>query len=240
MQVHVYETAAQVGQAAATLFAAQIIQKPDSVFGLATGSSPVGCYRQLIAWHQAGVLDFSKCVSYNLDEYCGLPGTHDQSYRYFMDTNLFNHINIDKANTHVMNGKCEDPEKETADYDKAIEAAGGIDIQVLGIGRNGHIGFNEPAEELVAATHLTGLTESTIEANARFFEKESDVPRHALTMGMKPIMAARQIIILINGKNKHEALMGLLSGKISTSNPSTMLNLHGNVTILCDEEAYNG
>ena len=157
-----------------------------------------------------------------------------------MDKNLFDSINIDKANTHVMNGKCEDPEKETADYDKAIEAAGGIDIQVLGIGRNGHIGFNEPADELIAATHLTDLTESTIEANARFFEKESDVPRHALTMGMKPIMAARQIIILINGKNKHEALMGLLSGKISTSNPSTMLNLHGNVTILCDEEAYNG
>ena len=208
----------EMSEKAARIVAACVTLKPDCVIGLATGSTPVGMYKCLIEKNKAGKLDFSRVRTYN----------------------LVDSINIDKANTHVMNGKCEDPEKETADYDKAIEAAGGIDIQVLGIGRNGHIGFNEPADELIAATHLTDLTESTIEANARFFEKESDVPRHALTMGMKPIMAARQIIILINGKNKHEALMGLLSGKISTSNPSTMLNLHGNVTILCDEEAYNG
>ena len=234
------DTYEKMSRHAANIISAQVIIKPDCVLGLATGSSPLGTYKQLIDWYNKGDIDFSGVTSVNLDEYVGLDGKNEQSYRYFMDKNLFDSINIDKANTHVMNGKCEDPEKETADYDKAIEAAGGIDIQVLGIGRNGHIGFNEPADELIAATHLTGLTESTIEANARFFEKESDVPRHALTMGMKPIMAARQIIILINGKNKHEALMGLLSGKISTSNPSTMLNLHGNVTILCDEEAYNG
>ncbi len=230
----------EMSEKAARIVAACVTLKPDCVIGLATGSTPVGMYKCLIEKNKAGKLDFSRVRTYNLDEYYPIDPTNEQSYRYFMDKNLFDSINIDKANTHVMNGKCEDPEKETADYDKAIEAAGGIDIQVLGIGRNGHIGFNEPADELIAATHLTGLTESTIEANARFFEKESDVPRHALTMGMKPIMAARQIIILINGKNKHEALMGLLSGKISTSNPSTMLNLHGDVTILCDEEAYNG
>lgn len=225
---------------AADVVASVITLKPDCILGLATGSTPVGMYQKLAEMNKAGKLDFSEVKTYNLDEYYPIKPTNDQSYRYFMDKNLFDNINIDKANTHLLNGEAVDTDAECAAYDKAIEAAGGIDIQVLGIGNNGHIGFNEPDSELVAATHKTGLTESTIQANSRFFASADEVPRHALTMGMAPIMKARRIIILISGKNKHEVLMGLLSGKITTQNPATMLNMHPDVTIVCDEDAYNG
>ena len=225
---------------AADIVASVITLKPDCVLGLATGSTPVGMYTRLAEMNREGKLDFSEVKTYNLDEYYPIKPTDDQSYRYFMNKNLFNHINIHMSNTHVLNGEAEDADAECAAYDEAIEEAGGIDIQVLGIGNNGHIGFNEPAAELTAATHKQELTENTIEANSRFFASANDVPKHALTMGMAPIMKAKRIIILINGKNKHAALTEMLSGKITTSNPATMLALHSDVTVVCDEDAYNG
>ena len=225
---------------AADIVASVITLKPDCVLGLATGSTPVGMYTRLAEMNREGKLDFSEVKTYNLDEYYPIKPTDDQSYRYFMNKNLFNHINIHMSNTHVLNGEAEDADAECAAYDEAIEEAGGIDIQVLGIGNNGHIGFNEPAAELTAATHKQELTENTIEANSRFFASANDVPKHALTMGMAPIMKAKRIIILINGKNKHAALTEMLSDKITTSNPATMLALHSDVTVVCDEDAYNG
>ena len=239
MKVIVLNSAAQVGEEVGKIFCDEVNAKHNAVLGLATGASPIPTYEYMTEQYRSGKVSFKDVRTFNLDEYCDLPKNHPNSFYSFMEENLFSKVDIKPENVNFLDGNVE-PVAESARYAQAIKNAGGIDIQLLGIGRNGHIGFNEPADELIAATHLTGLTESTIEANARFFEKESDVPRHALTMGMKPIMAAKRIIILINGKNKHEALMGLLSGKISTSNPSTMLNLHGNVTILCDEEAYNG
>ena len=225
---------------AAALFYSQIHMKPDCVLGLATGGTPVGTYKQLIKWYEEGDLDFSKVKSVNLDEYIGLDGDHDQSYRYFMNNNLFNHVNIDKANTNVPNGKAEDMTAEALRYEALIESLGGIDMQLLGIGNNGHIGFNEPADQLVGATHKTRLTESTIQANSRFFASADEVPKHALTMGIAPIMKAKKIIMLVSGKNKHAVLREMLSGVLTTQNPATFLNLHDDVTVVCDEDAYNG
>ena len=172
---------------AANIISAQVIMKPDAVLGLATGSTPIGTYKQLQEWYEKGDLDFSKVHSINLDEYKGLPGTHDQSYRYFMNYNLFDHININKANTDVPNGLAENAAKECARYDALIQEKGGIDLQLLGIGGNGHIGFNEPADIFQAGTHVVTLTEETRQANARFFESIEQVPTHALTMGIKEI-----------------------------------------------------
>ena len=191
MQIHLYDSAAQVGQAAATLIAAQIIAKPDSVLGLATGSTPIPTYQELIRLCKGGVLDFSRVRSFNLDEYCNLPVDHEQSYHSFMRQQLFDHINIDPANTRVPDGNARDQAAECASYDTAINQAGGIDIQVLGIGRNGHIGFNEPADTFVYGCHIVNLTQSTIQANRRFFESEDDVPRQAISLGMKPVTAIK-------------------------------------------------
>ena len=229
----------KMSERAALMVAGVVALKPDCTLGLATGSTPVGMYKRLVEMYNAGELDFSSVKTYNLDEYYPIKPTDPQSYRYFMNENLFDHINIDKANTHVMNGEAEDPDAECAAYDKEVEAAG-IDIQVLGIGRNGHIGFNEPSGKLVAATHLTALTESTVEANSRFFASPEEVPHHALTMGLSPIMKSKRIVILISGKEKHDALSAMLSGVIDTNVPATMLNMHPDVTVICDEEAYNG
>lgn len=228
-----------MSEKAAMMIAGVVSLKPDCTLGLATGSTPVGMYKRLVEMYEAGELDFSSVSSYNLDEYYPIKPTDPQSYRYFMDRNLFDHINIDKANTHLMNGEAADPEKECAEYDRAVEAAG-IDIQVLGIGRNGHIGFNEPADRLNSATHLTALSESTIIANSRFFSSPDEVPHHALTMGLAAIMKSKRILILISGKEKHDALTAMLSGMIDTHIPATMLNMHPDVTVICDEAAYNG
>jgi len=230
----------EMSKAAAKIMASVITLKPDCILGLATGSTPVGMYKYLVDWNKAGEIDFSQVKTYNLDEYYPISPDNDQSYRYFMNDNLFNHVNIDMANTHVLNGQAEDADAECAAYDKEVVAAGGIDIQVLGIGKNGHIGFNEPAEKMPLATHKVKLTDSTIAANARFFTSENDVPRHALTVGLGPIMEARRILLLISGKNKHEALAGLLEGVVTTTNPSTMLHFHKDVTVICDEDAYKG
>ncbi|MBQ8552144.1 MAG: glucosamine-6-phosphate deaminase [Clostridia bacterium] len=240
MKLYVCKNYDEMSAKAADVVASVITLKPDCVLGLATGSTPVGMYKCLAEMNKAGKLDFAGVKTYNLDEYYPIKASDPQSYRYFMNKNLFNNINIDIENTHVLNGEAPDTDAECAAYDKAIEAAGGIDIQVLGIGNNGHIGFNEPADELVAATHVQGLTESTIEANSRFFSSADEVPKHALTMGMAPIMKAKRIIILISGKGKHAALKEMLSGGITTKNPATILNLHSDVTVVCDEDAYNG
>ncbi len=228
----------EMSKKAAEIMADVIKNKPNCVLGLATGSTPTGMYKELINMNKSGEISFEKVVSYNLDEYYPISPDNDQSYRYFMNDNLFNHIDIKMENTHVLNGEAQNPEEECAKYDKAIEAAGGIDIQVLGIGRNGHIAFNEPDEALIAPTHKTGLTEDTIDANARFFASADDVPRHALTMGMASIFGAKKIILLANGASKNDAVKDLLSDEIKTSNPSTLLKLHPDVTILCDKEAY--
>ena len=216
-----------------------MIRKPDCVLGLATGSTPVGTYRQLSAWNQKGDFSFKDVRTVNLDEYLGLPPTHDQSYRYFMNTNLFDHVNIDKTRTFVPNGLEPDPEKACAAYEEIIRQSGGIDLQLLGLGRNGHIGFNEPADSFARETHCVNLTESTIDANKRFFESENDVPRHAYTMGIGSIMKARKILVVVSGEDKADALKATICGPITPQVPASILQLHNDVTIVADEAAMS-
>lgn len=240
MRVIVCENYEQVSKEAAKIIAAQVHLKPNCVLGLATGSTPVGAYNELVDMYKKGEIDFKDVKTFNLDEYYPIKRSNDQSYYYFMHDNLFNYINIPEESIHVLNGEVSDPEKECKDYEKCIESHGGIDLQLLGIGRNGHIAFNEPDENLVADTHVTALTDDTIDANSRFFADIKDVPTKSLTMGMASIMKARKILILINGAGKHQALKKLLSGEISTMCPATMLNMHSDVVVICDKEAYNG
>ena len=221
----------------ANIISAQIIMKPDCVLGLATGSSPEGTYAQLVEWYKKGDLDFSQITSVNLDEYKGLSGDNDQSYRYFMNTNLFDHVNIDKARTYVPNGLEEDSEKACADYNEIIRSVGGIDMQLLGIGGNGHIGFNEPGAAFEKETHCVDLTESTIKANARFFETMDDVPKQAYTMGIKNIMTAKKILLVATGEAKADALYKSLYGPITPNVPASILQLHPDVTVVADEGA---
>ena len=223
---------------AANIIASQIIMKPNCVLGLATGSSPVGTYKELIKKCNAGELDFSTVTSVNLDEYVGLNGDHDQSYRYFMNTNLFNHVNIDKARTAVPSGISDDLDAEGAAYDKHIADLGGIDLQLLGIGHNGHIGFNEPADVFPKLTNCVDLTESTINANARFFASIEDVPTQAYTMGIQTIMNAKKILLVANGAGKAEILKKSFFGDITPQVPASVLQLHPDVTVVGDEEAF--
>lgn len=239
MRVIVCENYEEVSKEAAKIVASQLILKPDSVLGLATGSTPVGMYNLLAEKNKAGEIDFSEVKSFNLDEYYPMAAEHDQSYRYFMNENLFNNINIKMENTHVLSGTAEDPKKECDDFEKMIDAAGGIDLQVLGIGQNGHIGFNEPDEFLYANTHLTDLTENTIQANSRFFDKIEDVPTKALTMGIATILKSKRIIILASGENKRDVVTDLIEGEISTKNPASMLKVHKDVIVICDKAAYS-
>lgn len=219
---------------------AQIINSdPACVLGLATGGTPVGMYDYLANEYAEGRLDMSRVSSVNLDEYYPLSPENDQSYRYFMNKNLFDRVNIDKARTFVPDGEALEVELACAEYERKIDELGGIDIQVLGIGRNGHIGFNEPDGELFRYTHLTSLTEDTINANARFFESEEQVPKHAITMGIASVFKARKIILLASGKGKAEVISKLINGGITTSCPASLLCLHPDVTIICDEDAYS-
>ena len=204
---------------AANVIAAQVIMKPDCVLGLATGSTPVGAYQQLAKWQQQGDVTFKDVRTVNLDEYRGLPGTHDQSYRYFMNTNLFDHIDIDKANTYVPNGMAEDVDAECAAYDERIQEFGGIDLQLLGIGHDGHIGFNEPADHFSCGTNCVELTDMTIDANARFFANRDDVPRQALTMGMQAIMQAKAVLMVVSGADKAEIIRKSFCGPITPEVP---------------------
>ncbi len=226
----------ELSRKAADLIGAQILTKPACVLGLATGSSPVGTYKNLIEDNKSGKLDFSTVTSVNLDEYVGLDGTNDQSYRYFMNDNLFNHVNIDKAKTHVPNGCAEDLKAEGEAYDSMIKALGGIDLQLLGIGVDGHIGFNEPDEFFTAATHEVKLDESTIKANARFFQSEDEVPKTAITMGMMSIMQAKKILLVANGTAKKEILEKSFYGPVDPKVPASILQLHPDVTVIFSEK----
>lgn len=239
MKVIVCENYEELSNQAAKIVSSQLIVKPNSILGLATGSTPIGLYQNLIDMNKKGEIDFSEVKTYNLDEYYPIKKSNDQSYDYFMNEQLFSHINIDKNNTHLPNGEAEDPVKECERYEKMLDAIGGVDLQILGIGQNGHIAFNEPDENLIAVTHLTGLTQSTIEANSRFFASADEVPKQALTMGMGSILKAKKIVILANGANKSKAVAELLNGNITTSNPATMLKVHPDVTLICDKEAFS-
>ncbi len=227
----------EMSRKAANLIAAQMIMKPNCVLGLATGSSPIGTYKELIQKCADGDIDFSDVTTVNLDEYRGLPRDNDQSYYYFMNDNLFNHVNIDKARTHVPNGMVEDAEEECGNYEKLIKSLGGVDLQLLGLGHNGHIGFNEPAECFDKETHCVDLQESTIEANKRFFASIDDVPRQAYTMGIQTIMNARKIVVVVSGKDKAEIVKKAFTGPVTPAVPASILQMHPDVTVVCDAEA---
>lgn len=229
----------ELSRKSANIIAAQVILKPCAVLGLATGSTPVGTYKQLIEMNKNGDLDFSKVTSVNLDEYKGLSGDHDQSYRYFMNTNLFNHVNIRRDYTYVPNGLEVDGKKECARYDEVIRSVGGVDLQLLGIGGNGHIGFNEPDSVFVKGTHMVTLTEETRQANARFFSSLNEVPTHAYTMGIQNIMSARKILLLANGESKAKALYDSFFGPITPAVPASILQLHSDVTVIADGPALS-
>ncbi len=224
---------------ASSIIAAQVIQKEDSVLGLATGSTMVGLYDDLVSRHCKGDLDFSKVRTVNLDEYLGLDPANPQSYRYYMNKNLFSHINIPVENTHLPNGMADNADGECAAYDALIESLGGIDLQLLGLGLDGHIGFNEPGEAFIKESHCILLDPSTIKANARFFDHEDDVPRHALTMGMGAIMKAKTLLLCVNGKAKASILREVLYGPITPKVPGSILQLHQNLIVVADEEALS-
>ncbi len=228
IQVETYE---EMSRLAADRISAQIQRKPDSVLGLATGSSPVGTYQLLVEGCAMGDLDFSKIRTVNLDEYCGLAPEDPRSYRYFMDYHLFNRVNIEKKNTFVPDGLAEDPEAEAAAYERRIESMGGVDLQLLGIGHNGHIGFNEPAEGFAPNTHVVELAKRTREANAKFFDRPEDMPRFALTMGIGSILRARKILLL-GGPDKAEIMDRAMHGPVSPDVPASVLQLHPDVTFL--------
>jgi glucosamine-6-phosphate deaminase len=222
---------------AANIISAQMILKPESVIGLATGSTPIGVYDQLTEWYKKGDLDFSKIHTVNLDEYKGLPRTNDQSYYYFMHQHLFDRVNIDPERTNVPNGMEPDAEKECGRYEELIRSLGGVDLQLLGLGHNGHIGFNEPGEAFEKETHCVDLTESTIEANKRFFASADDVPKQAYTMGIKTIMQAKKILIVVNGENKADIVERAFFGPVTPEVPASILQLHNDVTLVGDEAA---
>lgn len=223
----------------ANIISAQVILKPDCVLGLATGSSPVGAYQQLIKWCDKGDVDFTLTKTVNLDEYVGLAADHDQSYAYFMKKNFFDGINIDQRNTNLPNGLELDAAKECARYDKVIADLGGVDLQLLGIGANGHIGFNEPADQFCTGTNRVDLTASTISANSRFFEDESMVPRQAYTMGMLAIMQAKRIVMIATGANKAQAVYDAFCGPVTPKMPASILQLHPDFVLVADEEALS-
>ena len=230
------DTYEKLSRQAANIISAQVILKPDSVLGLATGSSPLGTYKQLIEWYEKGYIDFSKVTSVNLDEYVGLDGTNDQSYRYFMNKNFFEHINIDINNTFVPNGCAVDLAGEGKRYDEHIAELGGIDLQLLGIGLDGHIGFNEPDKYFVKSTHVVDLHESTIKANSRFFANIDEVPKRAITMGMVSIMQAKKILLIASGKEKRDILEKAFYGPITPEIPASILQLHPDITVIYSEK----
>ena len=239
MRIYEVKNYEELSRKAADIIAAQILLKPDCVLGLATGSTPVGAYKELIKKYEKGELDFSQVSSINLDEYKGLSEDNDQSYRYFMNHNLFDHVNIDKTRTHVPNGLEADSDKACADYNALIRSMGGIDLQLLGIGGNGHIGFNEPCEEFICDTHCVSLAQSTIEANARFFSSIDEVPKSAYTMGIGNIMSAKQVLLLASGTGKTQAVYDSCFGPVTPHVPASILQLHQNAVIIADSDALS-
>lgn len=240
MEIIRCKTYEEMSLAAARIVEEEVAKKKDAVLGFATGSTPEGLYAQLSADCKAGKVDFSEVTTINLDEYCGLPAEHPQSYRYFMNEKLFNNINVDKNRTFLPNGDVEDFAAEAERYEKLIADLGYADLQILGVGHNGHIGFNEPADSLFAETHVTALTKDTIRANSRFFDSMEEVPKRALTMGVGTIMASRRIILLASGEGKRAAITALMDGLVNTMYPVTILQLHQNVTLICDDSAWPG
>ena len=237
MRIIITASYERMGLEAANIVAGQIYLKPDSVLGLATGSTPLSLYRRLIAVHETVGLDFSSVTTFNLDEYIGMEPDSPHSYHYFMHEHFFDHINIRPENIHLPSGTAEDMAAEGRRYEDMIARAGGIDLQVLGIGRNAHIGFNEPDVKFEATTHQVALDEETIKANARFFDREEDVPRYAISMGIKTIMLARRVILLASGAAKAEAVCKALCGSVTPKAPASILQLHQDVTIILDKEA---
>ncbi|RHM53700.1 glucosamine-6-phosphate deaminase [Mitsuokella sp. AF33-22] len=237
MRVIVTNSYDEMSKEAAKIVAGQIYLKPDSVLGLATGSTPLQMYKKLIAVHEMVGLDFSQVTSFNLDEYIGMSPDNPQSYHYFMKHNFFDFINIKPENIFIPDGMAKDIDAEGRRYDALIEEKGGIDLQILGIGRNAHIGFNEPDIKFEATTHKVKLDDETIEANSRFFENESEVPRYAISMGIKTIMLAKKVVLLASGSNKAEAVYNAVYGSISPSAPASILQLHRDVTVIVDKEA---
>jgi glucosamine-6-phosphate isomerase len=229
----------ELSRKAANLISAQVILKPNCVLGLATGSSPIGTYKQLISWYQKGDLNFSKVRAINLDEYKGLSRNNNQSYFYFMYHRLFQHINIDLNSTFIPNGMAENDEEECKRYDRIIEDLGGVDLQLLGLGHNGHIGFNEPGQTYEIGTHCVKLTETTIKANARLFEEEKNVPRYAYTVGMKTIMQAKKVICIVSGEDKAAIVKEAFYGLVTPEVPASLLQLHNDVVIVGDEAALS-
>ena len=223
----------------ANLIGAQVIMKPDCVLGLATGSTPLGAYANLIEGCKNGDLDFSKVRTVNLDEYVGLTADHPQSYAYFMRNNLFDHINIDPANTHLPDGTDPDGAGQGRKYDALIHELGGVDLQLLGIGHNGHIGFNEPCDEFIKGTHCVDLTQSTIDANARFFDNADEVPKKAYTMGVLDIMQAKQVVMIVTGESKAKILRDAFCGPVTPEVPASIMQLHPNFTLVADEAALS-
>ena len=237
MKIYKAKDYKDMSRKAANIISAQVIMKPNCVLGLATGSTPIGTYDQLVEWYNKGDLDFSEVTTVNLDEYKGLPRTNDQSYYYFMHQHLFDRVNIDPERTNVPNGMEPDAEKECGRYEELIRSLGGVDLQLLGLGHNGHIGFNEPGEAFEKETHGVDLTESTIEANKRFFASADDVPKQAYTMGIKTIMQAKKILIVVNGENKADIVERAFFGPVTPEVPASILQLHNDVTLVGDEAA---
>ena len=229
----------EMSRKAAGIISAQVIMKPDCVLGLATGSSPEGTYEKLVEWYNQGDLDFGDVTTVNLDEYRGLPKENDQSYYCFMHSHLFDYVNINPDRTFLPDGMNEDPDAECARYEEVIRATGGVDLQLLGLGRNGHIGFNEPGEFFEKGTHCVDLHPSTIEANKRFFASLDDVPTHARTTGTREIMQARRVLLVASGANKAQAVKGLLSGPVTPHMPCSILQYHPDCIVVADEAALS-
>ena len=239
MRIYKAKDYEEMSRKAAGIVSAQIIMKPDCVLGLATGSTPVGLYKQLIEWSRNGDLDFSGVRTVNLDEYKGISRENDQSYYYFMHQNLFDHVNIPAENTHLPDGMEPDSEKECRRYEELIQSMGSVDLQLLGIGHNGHIGFNEPADAFDKLVHCVNLTQSTIEANKRFFASAEEVPRQAYTMGIQTIMRSKKILIIANGEGKADIVRDAFFGPITPMVPASVLQLHNDVTLVADEAALS-
>lgn len=237
MRILVCKNYDEMSKKAAQMILSQVTLKPNSVLGLATGSTPVGMYKQLVKMYNDKQIDFSEISTFNLDEYYNLPKESNQSYDYFMKENLFNYINIPKENINIPNGMAKDVEVECERYDKSIKDCGGVDIQVLGIGHNAHIGFNEPTINFERGTHLVDLKQSTIEANARFFDKEENVPKKAITMGTGSIFKARKIMLLACGESKAQAIYNTVYGKVVPEVPASILQFHNDIVLILDEEA---
>lgn len=237
MRIYLAENYQEMSRKAANLISAQIILKPDCVLGLATGSTPIGAYQQLITWYQQGDLDFSEVSTINLDEYKGLSPENPQSYAFFMKEHLFNQVNIDQNHTHLPDGCEQENTVACESYNQIIRELGGIDLQVLGLGLNGHIGFNEPGYSFAQQTHCVDLTPSTIEANKRFFASEDLVPKQAYTVGIKTIMQARKILLLVSGSAKAQILLDAMTGPVTPEVPASILQMHPDVTLIADKEA---